>query len=163
VVSCATSGYIGFNEIIIHGASNGKVYKQETGSNFDTREILSVYQTPYFYFEDPTIRKNFYNITTFLRSEGSTSIVFSVSYDFEDSVNVFNPSNFEITTTGAAAYYNTAVYDGGIIYDGNPSPVVKTNISGSGFSVSFKYVTFDTNASHNIQGMVLNFSFNDRR
>jgi hypothetical protein len=148
VVSCATSGYIGFNEIIIHGASNGKVYKQETGSNFDTREILSIYQTPYFYFEDPTIRKNFYNITTFLR---------------EDSVNVFNPSNYAITTAGAAAYYNTAVYDSGVIYDGNPSPVVKTNISGSGFSVSFKYVTFDTNASHNIQGMVLNFSFNDRR
>lgn len=163
VVSCATSGYIGFSETILHGASNGKVYKQETGSNFDTREILSVYQTPYYYMEDPTIRKNFYNITTFLRSEGSTNIVFSVSYDFEDSVNVFNPSNFAITTAGAASYYNTAIYDSGAIYDGNPSPVVKTNISGSGFSVSFKYVTFDTNASHNIQGMVLNFSFNDRR
>jgi hypothetical protein len=163
VVSCATSGYIGFEEIILHGASNGKVYKQETGSNFDGREILSIYQTPYFYFEDPTIRKNFYNLTTFLRSEGNTNIVFSVSYDFEDSVNVFNPSNYAITTVGAAAYYNNAVYDSGVTYDGNPSPVVKTNISGSGFSVSFKYVTFDTNASHNIQGMVLNFSFNDRR
>ena len=163
VASCATSGYFGFEEIIIHGDVNGKVYKQETGTSFDGRDILSIYQTPYFYFEDPTIRKNFYNITTFLRSEGNTNIVFSVSYDFEDSVGVFNPSNYDITTVGAAAYYNTAVYDSGVTYDGNPSPVVKTNISGSGFSVSFKYVTNDTNASHNIQGMVLNFSFNDRR
>ena len=163
VVSCAASGYFGFEEFIIHGDSAGKVYKQETGSSFDGRDILSIYQTPYYYMEDPTIRKNFYNITTFLRSEGSTNIVFSVSYDFEDSVGVFNPSNYDITTVGAAAYYNTAIYDSGITYDGNPSPVVKTNISGSGFSVSFKYVTNDTNASHNIQGMVLNFSFNDRR
>jgi hypothetical protein len=163
VVSCATSGYIGYEEVILHGASNGKVYKQEVGSNFDGRSILSIYQTPYYYFEDPTVRKNFYNLTTFLRSEGSSTIVLSVSYDFEDSFSVFNPSNYAITTVGAAAYYNTAVYDSGIIFDGNPSPVVKTNISGSGFSVSFKYVTNDTNASHNIQGLVLNFSFNDRR
>lgn len=163
VVSCATSGYIGLEEVILHGESNGKVYKQEVGNSFDGRDILSIYQTPYYYFEDPTIRKNFYNITTFLRSEGNTNIVFSVSYDFEDSIGVFNPSNYAITTTGAAAFYNTAIYDSGAIYNGNPSPVVKTNISGSGFSVSFKYVTNDTNASHNIQGMVLNFSFNDRR
>ena len=163
IVSCATSGYIEYEEIILHGDSSGKVYKQEVGTSFDGRDILSIYQTPYFYFEDPTLRKNFYNITTFLRSEGSTNIVFSVSYDFEDSVGVFNPSNYDITTVGAAAYYNTAVYDSGVTYDGNPSPVVKTNISGSGFSVSFKYVTNDTNASHNIQGMVLNFSLNDRR
>jgi hypothetical protein len=163
LVSSAASGYIGFEEIILHGDSTGKVHKQETGNSFDGRDILSIYQTPYFYFEDPTIRKNFYNITTFLRSEGNTNIGFSVSYDFDDSVGVFNPANYAITTVGAAAYYNTALYDSGIIYDGNPSPVVKTNISGSGFSISFKYVTNDTNASHNIQGMVLNFSINDRR
>ena len=160
-MSCATSGYIGFEEIILHGDLTGKVHKQETGTSFDGRDILSIYQTPYFYFEDPTLRKNFYNITTFLRSEGNTNIAFSVSYDFDDSVGVFNPANYAITTVGAAAYYNTALYDSGVIYDGNPSPVVKTNISGSGFSVSFKYVTNDTNASHNIQGMV--FSLNDRR
>jgi hypothetical protein len=163
VVSCATSGYIGTEEIILHGDLTGKVHKQETGTSFDGRDILSIYQTPYFYFEDPTIRKNFYNITTFLRSEGNTNIAFSVSYDFDDSARVFNPANYAITTVGAAAFYNTAVYDSGVIFDGNPAPVVKTNIAGSGLSVSFKYVTNDKNPSHNIQGLVLNFSFNDRR
>ena len=67
------------------------------------------------------------------------------------------------TTAGAAAYYNEAVYDAAAIYDGNPAPVVKSNFSGSGFSVAFRYVTNDTNASHTIQGFVLNYSFNDRR
>lgn len=159
----AASGYIGVDEFIIHGDSTGKVYLQESGQSFGGEEILSIYQTPYYYFEDPTVRKNFYNVTTFLRSEGSSEILLGVSYDFDDSVDVFNPANYTISTQGAAAYYNEAVYDAAAIYDGNPSPVSKTNIAGSGFSVAFKYVTNDTNASHTIQGIVLNYGVNDRR
>ena len=161
--SCADSDFVGAEEFVIHGGTDGKVHRDEKGTSFDTIPILSIYQTPYYYFEDPTVRKNFYNISTFLRSEGSSEIVFSVSYDFDDSFAVFNPRNFDIVTEGAAAYYNEAVYDSTSIYDGNPSPVVKTNISGSGFSVSLRYVTNDTNASHTIQGIVLNFAYNDRR
>ena len=161
--TCASSGYVGTNEIVIHGDSTGKVYVQESGTSFGGNEILSVYQTPYFYFEDPTVRKNFYSVTTFLRSEGASNIALAVSYDFDDSAGVFNPANYGITTAGAAAYYNEAVYDANAIYDGNPSPVEKTNISGSGFSIAFKYVTNDTNASHTIQGLVLNYATNDRR
>lgn len=161
--TAAASGLLGTDEIILHGDASGKVYKQESGSSFDGRNILSIYQTPYYYFEDPTIRKNFYNVTTFLRSEGSINIVFAVSYDFDDSQNVFNPPDYAITTQYAAAFYNTAIYDSAAVYDGNPSPVVKTNISGSGYSISFTYVTNDTNLSHNIQGLVMNFTYNDRR
>jgi hypothetical protein len=161
--TCAASGYVGTNEIVLHGDATGKVHLQESGTSFDGDEILSVYQTPYFYFEDPTVRKNFYNVTTFLRSEGASTIALAASYDFDDSVNVFNPSNYDITTEGAAAYYNEAVYDANAIYNGNPSPVEKTAISGSGFSIAFKYVTNDTNASHSIQGLVLNYATNDRR
>lgn len=161
--TCASSGYVGVEEVVIHGDATGKVHKQETGSSLNGEPILSIYQTPYYYFQDPTIRKNFYNITTFLRSEGSTTISMGVSYDFDDSQNVFNPSNYTLTTTGAAAYYNEAVYDAAAIFDGNPSPVEKTNIAGSGFSIAFKYVTNDTNASHTIQGLVMNYSMNDRR
>jgi len=161
--TAAASGLLGTDEIILHGDASGKVYKQESGSSFDGRNILSIYQTPYYYFEDPTIRKNFYNVTTFLRAEGSINIVFAVSYDFDDSQSVFNPPDYAITTQYAAAFYNTAIYDSTAVYDGNPSPVVKTNISGSGYSISFKYVTNDTNLSHNIQGLVMNFTYNDRR
>jgi hypothetical protein len=162
-VTCADSDFVKAEEIVIHGGTDGKVHRQEKGTSFDGDNILSIYQTPYYFFEDPTVRKNFYNVSTFLRSEGTSTIIFSVSYDFDDSVSVFNPNNYNIVTGGAAAYYNEAVFDATSIYDGNPSPVVKTNISGSGFSVSYRYVTNDTNASHTIQGLVVNFAFNDRR
>tara|TARA_R110000796_G_scaffold71078_2_gene161218 strand:- start:301 stop:1857 length:1557 start_codon:yes stop_codon:yes gene_type:complete len=161
--TCVDSGYTGITEVTIHGDANGKVHKQESGNSFNGVEILSVYQSPYYYFGDPTLRKNLYNVTTFLRSEGTVNLLLGISYDFDDSQHVFNPANYNISTEGAAAYFNEALFDADATYDGNPSPVTKTNISGSGFSIAFRYVTNDIIASHTIQGVVLNYSVNDRR
>jgi hypothetical protein len=160
--TCADSGYIGQNEFVIHGDSSGKVHRQERGNSFDTNSIFSVYQTPYLHMQDPELRKIIYTVATYLRSEGDNSIVLSAVYDYED-FNTLNPNNYTLTTAGAAAYYNEALYDSTAIYDGNPSPVKRTNISGSGRAVSFKYVTNDTSASHSIQGLVVTFGVGDRR
>ena len=83
-------------------------------------------------------------------------------YDYED-INVMNPANYTMTTKGAAAYFNEATYDSTAIFSGNPSPIQTTNISGSGKSVSFKYVTNGTDASHSIQGLVLTYGTGDLR
>ena len=160
--SCASSGYIGKVEFVIHGDSDGKVHRQEFGTSFDGTDIFSLFQTPYYYFGDTEIRKIFYKVATFFRSEGTNNIIMSVVYDYEDT-NVSNPGNFTLTTEGAAAFYNEALYDSTAIYDGNPSPVIETNFSGSGKSVSFRYVTNDSNASHNIQGLSILFGLGDRR
>ena len=161
--TCADSGYIGQNEYVIHGDTAGKVHRQELGNDFDGEEIFSLFQTPFYHMGDPELRKNFLKISTYLRSEGTTSIAMGLVYDYEDEF-VANPTDFSLTTEGAAAIYNEAVYDNaGVIYDGNPSPILKTNISGSGTSLAIKYVTNDTNPSHNIQGLVLLFGVGDRR
>ena len=159
--TCATSGYIGQNEFVIHGDSNGKVQRQEQGNDFDGEAIFSVFQTPFFHMQDPEQRKVFYTVATYLRSEGDNEIIMSALYDYED-VDTLRPTNFTLTTTGAAAYYNEALYNSTAIFDGNPAPVRRTNISGSGMSASFKYVTNDTSASHSIQGIVVTFGVGDR-
>ena len=159
--TCATSGYIGQYEFVIHGDSNGKVHRQERGNSFDGEDIFSVFQTPFFHMQDPEQRKVFYTVATYLRSEGDNEIVLSALYDYEN-VDTLSPSNFTLTTQGAAAYYNEALYDSTAIFDGNPAPVQRTNISGSGKSAAFKYVTNDTNASHSIQGLVVTFGVGDR-
>ena len=159
--TCASSGYIGQNEIVLHGTSEGKVQQQEVGNNFDGNPILSVFQTPFFHMQDPEQRKVFYTVATYLRSEGDNSIVMSAVYDYAD-VETLNPTNFNLSTAGAAAFYNEATYNSTAIFDGNPSPVQRTNISGSGKSASLKYVTNDTNASHSIQGLVITFGVGDR-
>ena len=159
--TCADSGYIGQNEFVIHGTQDGKVHRQEQGTSFDGTDIFSLFQTPFFHMQDPEQRKVFYTVATYLRSEGDNSIVMSAVYDYED-VDTLNPTNFNLTTTGAAAYYNEALYNSTAIYDGNPSPVQRTNISGSGKSASLKFVTNDSSASHSIQGLVITFGVGDR-
>ena len=161
--TCADSGYIGQEEYVLHGDSSGNVHRQESGNDFNGLEVFSLFQTPYFHMGDPELRKNFLKVSTYLRSEGDSELAMSAVYDYEDQF-VSNPRDFTVTTEGAAAFYNEAVFDGsGVIYDGNPSPVVKTNISGSGTSISLRYVTNDTNPSHSIQGLVLLFGLGDRR
>ena len=159
--TCSDSGYIGQNEFVIHGTQDGKVHRQEQGNSFDGTDIFSLFQTPFFHMQDPEQRKVFYTVATYLRSEGDNSIVMSAVYDYED-VDTLNPTNFNLTTTGAAAYYNEALYNSTAIYDGNPSPVQRTNISGSGKSASFRFVTSDSNSSHSIQGLVVTFGVGDR-
>lgn len=159
---CADSGYIGQFEYVIVGSEDGKVHRQEIGTSFDGDNIFSLFQTPFYHMGDPELRKHFLKLTTYMRAEGDSNILMGVVYDYEDQF-VSNPSNYTLSIEGAAAYYNEATYDAGAIYDGNPTPLVKTNISGSGTSISIKYVTNDTNASHNIQGMVLLYGVDDRR
>tara|TARA_R100000231_G_scaffold139352_1_gene120300 strand:+ start:839 stop:2725 length:1887 start_codon:yes stop_codon:yes gene_type:complete len=159
--TCADSGYIGQNEFVLHGDSSGKVHRQEQGNSFSGTEIFSLFQTPFFHMQDPEQRKVFYSVATYMRSEGDNELVMSAVYDYDD-VDVLSPSNFTLTTTGAAAYYNEATYNATAIFDGNPSPVQRTNIAGSGKSASFRFVTNDTNASHSIQGLVITFGVGDR-
>ena len=159
--TCSNSGYIGQDEYVIHGDSTGKVHRQEKGTDFNGEDIFSLFQTPFFHMQDPEQRKIFYNVATYMRSEGNNEIVMSAVYDYDD-VNILSPSNFTLTTDAAAAYYNEALYDSTAIFDGNPSPVQRTNISGSGKSASFKFVTSDSNASHSIQGLVITFGVGDR-
>jgi hypothetical protein len=160
--SCADSGYIGQTEYVIHGTADGKVHRQERGNSFDGVEIFSLYQTPYYHMEDPEQRKVFYEIATYMRSEGDNTVVLGVKYDYEDFSSL-NPTNYNLITSGTASYYNEALYNSTAIFDGNPSPVIRTNISGSGFAVSFRFVTSGTDASHSIQGLVVTFGVGDRR
>lgn len=160
--NCVSSGFIGQYEHVIHGDASGKVHRQERGLSFDNENIFSLYQTPYFYMEDPEVRKNIINIHTYMKSEGTTEVFLGVSYDYDD-VNTSNPTSYDFSTEGAAALFGTAVYGAGDIYDGNPSPKKLINVSGSGNSVSVSYVTDNQSASHTIQAITLTYGVADRR
>ncbi len=134
-VYCADSGYIGDEEFVIHGDSVGYVFRQEVGNDFDGRDIFSLFQTPFYYMDDPAVRKSFYDIDTYMRSEGEVTVNMAVDYDYSNP-SVTIGSDYELSTAGAAAYYDKATYDTTDIYDGNPSPVESTTISGSAKSIS---------------------------
>jgi hypothetical protein len=162
--TAVASGYIGQFEFVIHGDSSGKVYKQEEGNSFADENIFSVFQTPYYFMGDPEVRKIFYKVRTFLRTEGESVINVGIDFNFGDS-EISTPENFSLTTAGAAALFDNAstIFDTTDIYDGNPSPIRSTNISGSGDSISVSYVTNSTSPSHTIQAVSVLYGTGDRR
>ena len=159
--TAAASGYVGQTEYVIHGDSTGLVHRQELGTDFNGAEIFSAFQTPFYHMEDPEIRKIIYSVATYLRSEGNSTIVLGIEYDYQDQ-EILAPTNYNLTIEGVAAFYGEAQYDATAIYDGNPSPVFRTNVTGSGKSVSVRYVTSGTEASHTIQGIVITYGLGDR-
>jgi hypothetical protein len=161
-VNCAHSGYIGDEEFVIHGDSSGYVYRQEVGDNFNNNDIFSLFQTPFFYMDDPAVRKSFYDIDTYMRSEGEVTVAMALEYDYGDPTVTLG-SDYSLSTRGAAAFYDKATYDSTDIYDGNPSPVESTSISGSGKSISIRYVANDQKPSHTIQAITLTYGLGDRR
>jgi len=161
-VNQVSSGYIEKEEFIIHGDSSGFVSRQEVGTDFNGADIFSYFQTPFIYMEDPEVRKTIYNVNTYMRSEGVVSIAMGLEYDYGDT-SLTLASDYAINTQGAAAFYDNAKFDSEEIYDGNPSPVRSTNVSGSGKSVSIKYVTNGTDPSHTIQAFSVTYGLGDRR
>jgi len=161
-INQVASGYIADEEFVIHGDNAGYVYRQETGTDFNGNDIFSFFQTPFIYMEDPEVRKNIYTINTYMRSEGVISIILGLEYDYGDPT-ILLPNDYSFTTEGAAAYYDNARYDSEEIYDGSPSPIRSTNVSGSGKSVSVKYVANGTDPSHTIQAFSITYGLGDRR
>lgn len=162
--TAVASGYVGQFEFVLHGDTTGKVFKQEEGNSFDGGDILSVYQTPFYFMQDPEVRKVFYRVKTFLKSEGESTISVGIEYNFGDA-EIATPLNFELTTAGAASLFDatSTIYDDTDIYDGNPTPIRSTNISGSGDSISVSYVTNSTSPSHTIQAVSILYGTGDRR
>lgn len=161
-VYCGDSGYIGNREFVLHGDSLGRVHRQESGNTFNGNAIFSLYQTPYLFMDDPGLRKICYDLTTYMRSEGQVQVLVGINFNYGDA-EIASPNDYNFTTTGAAAYYQTSNYDLTDTYDGNPTPVRKTNIQGSGDSISISYATTDLQPSHTIQAYVISYALADRR
>tara|TARA_Y100000780_G_scaffold231810_1_gene259037 strand:- start:578 stop:2176 length:1599 start_codon:yes stop_codon:yes gene_type:complete len=160
--SCSTSAYINSTEYIIHGDYNGRVYRQEQGSSFDGDNIFSVYQTPYLDYSDPQIRKTLRKVSIFSRPEGPLDIDVGVNYDYGVS-DVHNPRDYMLQSGNSFSTYGSITYDNpDAKYGGITSPLMATNIQGSGYSVQFTFVSDNTNSPYSIQGLLFEFSVNGR-
>lgn len=162
--SCAWSGYLGGVEYVLHGDFNGKVYRQELGSDFDGEDITAIYTTPYLDFGDTQIRKTLRQITSFIRAEGNLEFNLGVRYDWRRS-EAINPTDYQEEFTGGASQYGGSgvVYGTGSQYASVAQPVIDTNIEGSGRSVQLSYVSTGTWSPYTIQGFVIDFTVRGRQ
>ena len=163
--SCATSDYVGTDELILHGDHDGKVYRQENGTSFNGSNIISVYATPYLDFGETEQRKVIRKLNTFVRAEGPFEMNLAIDYDWGD-YNTAVPSTYTQTSDGAPTIYagRNITYNGAnVIYGGASKPIMTSDIQGSGFSVRATFVTDGQSEPFSIQGLVFEFSAAGRR
>ena len=163
--SVTESGYMGTEELVLHGDYDGKVYEQEKGNNFAGNNIIAVYSTPYLDFGDTEVRKTIRKVNTFVRAEGPTEFYLNVDYDWGD-YSASRPSEYVQSSDGGPVVYNGLNLDYGdanVLYGGNSKPILTSDIQGSGFSTRATFVTIGQSEPYSIQGIVFEFSVSGRR
>lgn len=159
--ACCDSDFIGGNETVIHGDINGWVYQQETGTSFNGAQIYSSYLTAPLQLEDTEVRKLMEKLTIYYHSEGNSSIQTYTIFDLDDP-NVMQPSPITLTAVTSQPTYGNAIY-GTSTYASDVFFRNLSNILGSGKLVQFNFITNDTNASHSIQALSLQYRLLGRR
>ena len=154
----ATSGLIDDVEVVLHGDLNGEVYQQESGNTFDTADVTAVYATPFLYFDSTEKRKIFQHVSLFTRPEGSSSLNLGIAYNWDDP-NTPDPTTYSLTTAGSLSRYTTtnSTYDASFTFDGSSSPVLETNIEGSGKSISLIITSTGTQAPYSVSGFSITY------
>ena len=154
----ATSGLINDVEVVLHGDLNGEIYQQESGSTFDTADVTAVYASPFLYFDSTEKRKIFQHISLFTRPEGSSSLNLGIAYNWDDP-NTPDPTTYSLTTAGSLSRYTTtnSTYDASFTFDGSSSPVLETNIEGSGKSISLIITSTGTQAPYSVSGFSITY------
>lgn len=141
-VSCADSGIFNQAELIVHGAWDGYVYRQETGTDFNGTPIQALYKTPNIIFGDPYIRKILEKMCANFRASGSSTITLGVTFDF-GTIGVSQPVDGTMSIMGGAGIWDSGITwdQAGLFWDIVPNVRVCANLTGSGTSASFSFST----------------------
>lgn len=163
--SCAVSGYISGQEIVIHGDFDGKVYKQETGNTFNGSSVYSLYATPFFTFGDFLTRKELRKLHVFTQYSGQFTLGAQFTFDWNNPDSL-EPGTFsgEIDFGDVPLYDTGLFYDNGAVYASTESyPLIDYDINGSCKSMKISFTTSGDNYPHTIQGFVVEFTPQGKR
>jgi hypothetical protein len=160
----ASSTYVNEQEVILFANHDGFVYRMDVGSTFDGTAIVSRLHTPFMSVNDPTIRKTLYDVRTYFDSEGTFRGNLTPRYDFNDP-NKIQPFTDTLDAGGDFTVYGEGVY-GTSTYGGLPDTTVKTNFTGSFFTVSLQYefgLDDQVSPPFTLDTILLSYSTEDRK
>lgn len=163
----ADSKYTGNSETAVFANATGYVYQLEVGNKFDSRNIESIYESPYMPITDPRTRKTFYRLTTYLELEGSIVLNLQVKYDFERDrgFTVLQPSADLIVSSGDSLFFYGSpgsVY-GIATFGGILDSVYENDLVGSGKTISLRISDKSDNPSFTLDTAILEFIQNDKQ
>lgn len=162
--TCCDSDFIGDTEYIVHGATDGKVYRQESGNSFNGTNIEAIFRTVDLDFGDASVRKVLYKLSVNYGVTGAASITTQTIVD-QGNAMVIQPSELITLSTDGVAIYDdpNTVYDTALYSNSTEYPFNKNNLVGSGFMFAFRFVTNDSNAPHTIQSFKIQYRTLDRK
>ena len=155
----ATHGDISDDELVLHGDfDGGYVYKQESGSTFDSTNIACIYRTIDYNMGDVGIRKNMQRVVINYIGTGTVSSVdMNLEYDYGD-ILLPSPALYDLLDPEGSAFYGSAImgtaeYDAAVY-----TPLYRQSVEGSGFAIAIKFSDTSTNPTYTLKGFSLEFT-----
>jgi len=153
--------------IVLHGDfSNGYIYRQESGNDFDGTAILGKYRSPDLTFNDAGIRKHMQRVVVNFAPESTIDADLFLRYDYE-SADSARPAAYALDSGDIAAIYGTTTYGTSSssigTYGGASQPLVRQAVEGSGFAVALRVNDGGSTAPYSLKGFQLEYQLGARR
>ena len=158
-----TDGFVSSGDVIIlHGDySNGYIYRQESGNDFDGTAINGKYRSPDMTFGDAGIRKHMQRVIINYAPDSTIDADLFLRYDYEDPSSP-RPAAYSLSASDIVAVYGTGVY-GTSTYGGASQPLVRQPVEGSGFAVALRVNDGGSTAPYSLKGFQLEYQLGARR
>lgn len=141
-VASADDGIFNSSELVVHGAWDGYVYQQESGTTFNGTAIQAIYTSPYLVFGDPNIRKILQKARVNIKTSGAVTVNLGLIFD-TGVTSTLSPANVVISL-GAGGW----IWDGDMVWDDGThfwdvfaEYTQVANLIGSGFNCSFSFTS----------------------
>jgi hypothetical protein len=163
-----TDGFVSSGDVIIlHGDySNGYIYRQESGNDFDGTAINGKYRSPDMTFGDAGIRKHMQRVIINYAPESTIDADLFLRYDYEAKDSP-RPAAYALDSSDIAAVYGVTTYGGSSTsygtYGGASQPLVRQPVEGSGFAVALRVNDGGSTAPYSLKGFQLEYQLGARR
>ena len=146
---------------IIHGGSDGYIYQQESGNDFDGTAVNAKYRSPDLSFGDAGVRKHIQRVLVSYKPEAAVNADLFLRYDYEDP-NSPRPAAYSLSAEDVVAIYGASVY-GVATYGGQTEPLLRQPVEGSGFTVALRVNDDGTSAPYALRGFGVEYQLGARR
>jgi hypothetical protein len=137
----------------------------ESGTSLDGDAITCNFRTPDMPVTDPRVRKTWYKLTSYFKSEFLINVTLQVILDSGKS-GVKQPPSINITNLGAATVYfwddPSTIWDS-FVWSESVDLVSTDNLIGSSKTIAFNFSESSSDSSFSLDTLLLEFRQNDRK
>jgi len=143
-----------------HGDREGYIYNHDTGNDFNpagtATNISAIYESPDFDYGDFGTLKTLEYVKISLFPEGACEPSVRTRFDY-DSTDRTQPTDASIVASKPSIFGNSDALFGTSIFGAQEQPLVRTTLTGSGFSNLFKIFSDDRKAPYTINGLYVSY------